>query len=227
MGKIVSAVGGIAGGILGGIDQQRSQRRAANAQMGAAQRAIDEQAYQFDYIRDLLKPYVEAGTPALEQQKALIGLAGPEAQQAQISQLESSPIFQALLKQQEDALLQNASATGGLRGGNFQAALAQFRPNMLNQQIENQYGRLGDFINLGSGAASGLGGAAMRKGENTANLLLQQGQALANKRLAGGWMGTLGSGLMMAGSNPTIQGLFGGGGAPSGGIGSYYAGLAR
>jgi hypothetical protein len=74
-----------------------------------------------------------AGGPALQAQMAALGLSGPEAQQEYVAQQEQSPAFQALARQQEEALLQNASATGGLRGGNVQGALAQFRPALLNQ----------------------------------------------------------------------------------------------
>ena len=81
-------------------------------------------------------------------------------------------------------MLQNASATGGLRGGNVQGALAQFRPQLLNQLIEQQYSRLGGLTSLGQASAAGQATAGMQTGTNIANLLGQQGQALA-----GGAMG--------------------------------------
>lgn len=231
MGKVVSAVAAPIGGILSGIDQQRSARRAGNIQAGAAQNAMDAQEGYFNYIRELLQPYADVGAPALEQQKALIGMGGPEAQQAQISQLESSPLFQSLLKQGEEAMLQNASATGGLRGGNLQGALAQYRPQMLNMEIAKRYSQLGDMINLGTGAIGSLGKARLDTGENIGNLIMQQSLARANKAMAGGWMGTLGQGLMMAGSSPQLRNLgwsdfnpFASKAPTS--MGSYYAGLA-
>jgi hypothetical protein len=235
MGKVVSAVTGPIGGILSGIDQQRSARKAGNIQAGAAQNAMNAQEQYFNYIRELLQPYADVGAPALEQQKALMGLGGAEAQQAQINQLESSPLFQSLVRQGEESLLQNASATGGLRGGNTQGALAQFRPAMLNREIANRYGQLGDMINLGTGAIGSLGKARMDTGTNISNLIMQQSLARANKAMAGGWMGSLGQGLMMAGSSPGLGNLkwadfnpFGGGAAtrPTS-MGGYYAGLAN
>lgn len=235
MGKAVAAALPVVGGVLSGVDQQRSARKAGNIQAGAAQNAMNAQEEYFNYIRELLQPYADVGAPALEQQKALMGLGGAEAQQAQINQLESSPLFQSLVRQGEESLLQNASATGGLRGGNTQGALAQFRPAMLNREIANRYGQLGDMINLGTGAIGSLGKARMDTGTNISNLMMQQSLARANKAMAGGWMGSLGQGLMMAGSSPGLGNLkwadfnpFGGGAAtrPTS-MGGYYAGLAN
>jgi hypothetical protein len=203
----------IAGGssLLGGLIQGNSARQAAKAQTQAAQMGIDEQRRQFEASQRVLSPYVEAGsqaisglqpyaqagTGALQQQQALLGLLGPEAQQAAISQLEQGPGFQASIMQGENAMLQNASATGGLRGGNIQAALAQFRPQMLQQAIEAQYGRLGgltalgqtttqNIAQLGQASAAGQSAAGLQTGANIAGLFGQQGAARAGARLAEG-----------------------------------------
>jgi hypothetical protein len=152
---------------------------AAAIQSGAAQAGIEEQRRQFDALQSLLKPYTEAGLPALEQQQAFLGLRGPEAERAAIERISGGERFQELTRQGEEALLQRASATGGLRGGNVQAALAQFRPQVLNQLIEEQYGRLGGMTTLGQRSAAGVGAAGMESGTNVANLLAQQGAAQA------------------------------------------------
>jgi hypothetical protein len=88
-----------------------------------------------------------------------------------------------LQQQGENAILQNASATGGLRGGNIQGALAQFRPALLNQALEQQYSRLGGMTQLGQRSAAGVGAAGMETGTNISNLLGQQGAALAGGEL--------------------------------------------
>jgi hypothetical protein len=207
----------IAGGasLIGGSMQSSAARSAAStaagAQTQAAELGIEEQRRQFDEITKLLSPYVQAGEAALpgfqpfqqagvtafDQQQALSGLLGPERQQAAISQLEQAPEFQALTRQGEEALLQRASATGGLRGGNIQAALAQFRPQMLSQQIERQLGRLsgfsatglgvtGELASMGQAAAARQAAAGAGTGQAIAGLLGQQGQARAGAALAGG-----------------------------------------
>jgi hypothetical protein len=156
---------------------------AAAIQSGAAQAGIEEQRRQFDAMRELLQPYTEAGLPALEAQQAFLGLQGPEAERAAIERIRGGETFQALASQGEEALLQRASATGGLRGGNIQGALAQFRPQLLSSLIEQQYGRLGGLTTMGQRSAAGVGAAGMETGTNVANLLAQQGAARAGGEL--------------------------------------------
>jgi hypothetical protein len=134
-------------------------------------------------MRELLKPYTEAGVPALEAQQAFLGLQGPEAERAAIERIRSGETFQALAGQGEEALLQRASATGGVRGGNIQAALGQFRPQLLSGLIEQQYSRLGGLTSMGQRSAAGVGAAGMETGVNVANLLGQQGAAQAGGQL--------------------------------------------
>jgi hypothetical protein len=165
--------------LIGSTMQASAAGEAAGIQAGAAEAGIAEQRRQFDALQALLKPYTEAGLPALEAQQAFLGLRGPEAERAAIERISGGERFQELTRQGEEALLQRASATGGLRGGNVQAALAQFRPQVLNQLIEEQYGRLGGMTTLGQRSAAGVGAAGMESGTNVANLLAQQGAARA------------------------------------------------
>lgn len=169
--------------LVGGMMQADAAGDAAAIQSGAAEAGIVEQRRQFDALQALLKPYTEAGLPALEQQQAFLGLRGPEAEQAAIDRISGGAGFQALQQQGENAILQNASATGGLRGGNVQGALAQFRPALLNQALEQQYSRLGGMTQLGQRSAAGVGAAGMETGTNISNLLGQQGAALAGGEL--------------------------------------------
>jgi hypothetical protein len=169
--------------LIGSTMQASAAGEAAGIQAGAAEAGIAEQRRQFDALQALLKPYTEAGLPALEAQQAFLGLRGPEAERAAIERISGGERFQELTRQGEEALLQRASATGGLRGGNVQAALAQFRPQVLNQLIEEQYGRLGGMTTLGQRSAAGVGAAGTELGTNVANLLAQQGAARAGGEL--------------------------------------------
>jgi hypothetical protein len=240
--------------LIGGAIQSRSAGRAADAQTEASERGIEEQRRQFDAVKEILKPYVEAGTtaigglqpyaaagaPALEQQQALLGLRGPEAQQAAIAAIEQGAGFQAQVRQGEEAILQGASATGGLRGGNIQAALGQFRPQMLQSEIDRQYGRLGGMTNLGltvntnlaqlgQAAAGGTASAGLSTGQRIAGLESQIGSAQAGGELASGRALSgvfnlpaqfLGMQYGMQGGVPGLGSLFGGGGGAIGSTGS-------
>lgn len=188
--------------------------QAAQAQDQAAQNAFQAQA-----------------TPST---RYVGGEAGQAAQDAAIKRIEASPFFQNQVRQGEEALLQRASATGGLRGGNIQAALAQFRPQMLQQAIEKQYEKLGGIAGTGLGATEALyrGGQASATnqasqagslGANVATLLGQRGAAQAGGQLAGAapFANLLNMPTQLAGMNyartgtfgfPGLGGLFGGGG---------------
>lgn len=183
---VAVAGGTIAGGYMSSKAQTKAASEGAAAQTESAQLGIEEQRRQFDAIQKLLSPYVTAGTGAVTGQQDLLGLNGMPAQQSAINGIQSSPMFGAMAQQGEDAILQNASATGGLRGGNVQGALAQFRPQLLAGLIDQQYARLGGLTQVGQASAAGVGSAGMQTGANVANLLGQQGAAQAGAALSAG-----------------------------------------
>lgn len=183
----VAVVGSaVVGGAMSANAQKKAAKSAAGAQTDASEAGIAEQQRQFAAVQELLKPYVEAGNKSLGGQLDLVGLNGNDAQAAAIQALQESPQFTSLLAQGENSILQNASATGGLRGGNTQAALAQYSPALLAQTINDQYSRLGGITSMGQNAAAGVGNAGMQTGNNIATLLGQIGSAQAGGALASG-----------------------------------------
>lgn len=185
-GFVATAAATVVGSAISSDAQRSAANKARDAQNRSSDAAIAEQQRQFDAIQKLLQPYVSAGTGALTAQQNLIGLGGEQAQRSAISALQGSPEFAALTQQGENAILANASATGGLRGGNVQGALAQFRPQVLSGLINQQYERLGGLTSVGQNAAAGVGNAGMQTGSSIANLLTQQGAANAGAALAAG-----------------------------------------
>jgi hypothetical protein len=168
---------------------------AATGGFGAQDAAAAQNASQaqLDYLREAgagaqqagqqaqqgLDPYAQAGQNALQQQQALSGALGPEAYQAAVAALQAGPQYQGMVQQGEEAILANASATGGLRGGNTQAALAQFRPQMLSQVINDQYARLAGLSSGGQQAATQQGAFGLNGAGMNADILGQQGAAAA------------------------------------------------
>jgi hypothetical protein len=77
------------------------------------------------------------------------GMTGEQAQAAAIERVAQSPLLQELMAQGETGILQNVAATGGLRGGNVQGVLSQYRPQMLQTEIDKLYSRLSGISGLG------------------------------------------------------------------------------
>lgn len=201
MSGVVNSVGKVIGTFTGATQQAKAAEQAAGVQAGMASEGIAEQRRQFDELVKLMSPYITAGKGAIEQQQALLGLGGEQAQQAAIGAIEKSPFFSAMAQQGENALLQQASATGGLRGGNIQGALAQFRPGLLNQMVQQQMANLGGISQLGQASAAGQAAQGMQSAGAIGNLLSQQGAAIAGGQLA--------KGQQMQNTLKTIGGLAG------------------
>lgn len=216
-GTVISFIGKAIGSLTGANQQADAAQQASQTQAASSQAAIDAQTKQFNQIQQLLSPFVQAGTGALSGQQNLLGLNGSGAQQTAIDGIQNGSQFQSMLAQGNNSILQNASATGGLRGGNTQSALAQFSPQLLNSLIQQQYSNLGGLTSLGQNAAAGVGNAGMNTTNSISDLLKQQGAATAGGQLAqggvaasginslaqlGGFIGTknIGAGLNSVGS---------------------------
>jgi hypothetical protein len=137
-------------------------------------------------LADFAKNYYQTTGQAAGEDISAFTLTPEQLQQQAVSGFEANPLFQALARQGEEGILQNASATGGLRGGNVQGALAQFRPSLLNQFIEQQYGRLGGLATLGQNSAAGVGAAGVNAASSISDLLGQAGAARAGSALGQG-----------------------------------------
>ena len=181
---LVALGGSLLGGLFSGSAQKKAARTASNAQVQATQLGVDETSRQFDALQEILAPYVGAGESALSGMLSLAGVGG--GQQQAIDQIAKSPEMAALTQQGENAILQNAAATGGVRGGNTQSALAQFRPQMLSQLINQQYSRLGGIAGMGQASAAGVGAAGMSAAAKISELFGDQGAARAGQALAAG-----------------------------------------
>ena len=160
------------------------QQQEAINRLNAQQQSFDEQSYIEASAARM--PTIEAAA------NPYAGMTGAEAQQAAIQGITQSPLLQELTRQGEEALLQQAAATGGVRGGNIQGIMARYRPQMIQAEIDKQYARLQGLAGAGQSAilsqpttpqASGYPGML---GESTTipNLYAQQGQASAQNILA-------------------------------------------
>lgn len=175
-------------------DQQSSAAKSSADRIAdASSQSTGIAGEQFDATQALLAPYVSGGRRALDAQQDLLGLRGDRREQRAIDDIRSGPEFTSLLQQGESSILQNASATGGLRGGDTQGALAQFSPQLLSGLVNQRFQQLGGLAQQGQASAAGVGAA----GQNFAS---QAGANLQNTAAA-----QAGSGIAQGKANADLS----------------------
>jgi hypothetical protein len=134
----------------------------------------------YDQSLGFTQPYRQAGGQALQGMQNLTTDAGRgQALQDYYGGAE----FGALAGQREEQALRMGAATGGVRGGNTQAALANIAPQLGQQHLANQYGQLAGLSSMGANMSSQAGQNAMGFGSNRANLAMGTQGGIAGDRL--------------------------------------------
>jgi hypothetical protein len=135
MGSVVSSVTDAIG--LTDTEDAGDQARKASE----TQAAYQEKALAYMKEREALPQQFREGS--LTKLAGLSGLEGGEgSQQALIDRAQQSPLYGAIMggmDLSEEAILRNASATGGLRSGNTQDALAENAQQVQNQALLTSY----------------------------------------------------------------------------------------
>lgn len=174
------------GGLLGSGAQKSGVNKASAAQMQYLDKGIGAENSQYNQSRSDFAPWMGFGSSALGPLGDLLGLNGNDASGKAIEALKSSPIYQSLFANGQEAVLQNASATGGIRGGNTQGALADFGRDTLAQTIQQQIANLFGASGQGLGATGAVAQLGEHKADALATLFGQQGDTLASKYLTKG-----------------------------------------
>jgi len=174
-----------------GAGEQSALGRLASGTMGARadlSRGLTAGLSEFD-------PYAAAGEGAINQEAALSGALGPEAQQQAIDSFIESPGQKYLRERQEQALLRSSAAIGGLGGANVRTALQQQAMGIAATQQQQQLENLRSLAGRGqqvagaragmiTGASEQMAGLAERlgvAGANLATMTAQQKAALAER----------------------------------------------
>lgn len=176
----------LAGSLLSGIFGGKGAKAATKAQTQALQQAMAQQQAQFQQTRADNLPFLEGGQKGFASILDLLGVNGTDPQGAAIASLKASPGFTSLYNTGADTILQNAAATGGLRGGNTQNSLANFGSGLLASTIERQLANLGGIANIGAGTAGNLGSLGQSNANSISSLLEAQGNAKAGGSLMQG-----------------------------------------
>ena len=200
-------MGGIVSGITDaiGLTDSGAGQQAAQASTQAAQIAADYQEKALNYLieQDELPSAIrESVLPTLAATYGVPGYTGgvdTEIDQGElIQQAKESPLYSALMSGQqagEESILRQSAATGGLRSGNVQEALADYSTQLQNQALSQAYDQQLSLkqsdINRQIGGLSSLAGLdsyASQIAGQTSNIgqTLAQGQTAAAQALMTG-----------------------------------------
>lgn len=219
-------VGGAIGGLLDSHHKNRSVARAGSDQMAGYGAALDTSKGVMGDIKSYTSPYITNGGNASNSLATLLGLGGGGQGEA-IESLKNSPLYQSLYHNGMDTVLQGASATGGLRGGNTENSLGHLGVDTLAQAYQSMIDNLSNVAGLGARTGLGAGGlenenARMQGGYDTGRGVAAANMVLGKNGGSNGQPGSLDgtmqniSQLFNSGSNPFAS-LFGGRFAKSGG----------
>jgi hypothetical protein len=182
-GGILNGLGGILGAVVGARDNAHAVKKAGNAEIDALNRAMGLENAQYEQTRQDYAPYTAAGASAIGSAGDLTGANGTDKWQAALAALKDSPMFQSLFRTGQEATLQNASATGGLRGGNTERGLADFGADTFAKTIQEQLSNLMGIANLGGSVVTNQGALGAANAANVGNQTVGTGQVRAGSIL--------------------------------------------
>ena len=173
-------------GIFGGNAQKKAADQAAKLQYDSNMAGLDETRRQFDITRENYAPVLNLLKPGAEHLGNLTGINGNDALMAEIMGIKAGPRYTQTLQNGRDEMLATASATGGLRGGNYQDASQRFGGDVLSQQIQQQLGEYAGLVGLGTGAAGAVGNFGANAVANQGQFRNAGADALAQAKLVRG-----------------------------------------
>lgn len=191
---IATLLGGTSAGSYDSAN--KGAKEAANAQRYATDQSTALSREQLEYIKSIMKPYQDAGVQALPALQGYINQP-QESFNFDYNSYFKSPEYAALSGQQNEQALRMGAATGGIRGGDTQAALATIAPQLAQQARQNaqnefslnqganinKFNQLMGIAGLGTGAANQVGNAAQNFGQVASSNALTAGNAMANYRM--------------------------------------------
>lgn len=195
---IAAGVAGV-GSVASGVIASSASKKAANAQVQAANDANAAQERMFERQVELQEPFRQGGITAQNRILDLLGLSGNTGAEGygkygrdfSMQDFEADPGYDFRLKEGMKALNNSMAARGlGVSGANFKAA-ARYGQEMGSQEYQNAFNRyqvnrsnqlnpLQSLMGSGQTATNVLTGEAGNLGRSQAENTLQAGNARAS-----------------------------------------------
>lgn len=198
IGTGLAAVGTIAGGLI----QAGAAGKAADARVAASEEAGALVGGQYQETREDLAPWRTAGTGALGEYQAQLGLGG------EATPFETTPGYEFQLAEGQKAVERSQLAGGLGQSGATAKALTRFGQGLASTEYQNYLTRLSGLAGMGLGATTATGQFGAQAAGRQGQYLTAGGEARASgylgkadaytgmigglSNLAGGYFGGLG-----------------------------------
>ena len=213
------ALGGPVGGMLdpdkllqkvddtvSGQAQKDAARDALAAQEDANKQAVALARQQYEDFQAMTAPYRQAGESFLPQLTAFLD---PSAQDAFRKESLNTDAFKSIIDQTTQQLAAAGAATGGLRSGNMQDAIAKstFQQAQAygDTAVQNRLNQLTQGVNLGLGTLGTTMNALGQAGQSVQQGMINQGNIAAQQAIASAPAG-ISPWLQLAGTGAQIYG---------------------
>lgn len=172
------ALGTLQQGLGSALNQLNLGQQALSGNFSAGASSVDPTTGQplFQQAASGVGAFSPAGLSAQQQQAALSGALGADAQRQAFNQFVESPEQAFLREQGQESIINQAAAIGGLGGGNVQKELARFGTGLASQDLQNRFNRLGSLSQQGLQAAGQQGQFLSQAGQQMGNLAAQNAQ---------------------------------------------------
>ncbi|MCP4340186.1 MAG: hypothetical protein GY799_15165 [Desulfobulbaceae bacterium] len=171
---------------LGAETEAEAAEKAGALQYQASQEALGFQKEQYGEAKERMDPFIQGGAGAYQQQQALSGALGPQAQEQAYADFRESPGVQFQREQGETAINRQAAATGGFGGATRLKELSRFNQGLAEQSINNRFNQLGAITGTGLGAAQALSGIGSAAGAGMAQTVQSGAAAQGQATMAAG-----------------------------------------
>lgn len=180
IGAIIGGVTSIGGALIG----SKAAKKGANAQVQAAQLAVDENKRQYDLTRSDFAPWREAGGEAIGQLSDMIKPG---------YDYTASPGYQWRFGEGQRAVEGSAASKGMLMSGGTLKDLTRFGQGLAADDYNQQFNRVASVSAGGQQANNAVANAGQIASGRISDLLTQQGNARASGYAASGqaWQGAL------------------------------------
>jgi len=193
-----------------------AEKKAGRAIQQAGRESAASTRELFGETKEQLLPFIQGGTPAFEQQQALSGALGPEAQAEAFANFQEDPGTEFLREQGLRLIESGAGLSGNLGGGDRLREITKFSQGLALQNLGSRFNQLGAVTGTGLTAAQALGGVSGGAASGISQALQAAG--------AGKAAGITGSAAGLRGGIQQVAGAVAGG-ATGGGLGALQGGF--